>query len=146
MTADLDADHLFWDTGSDLCFEDRIDSILTEKAVGAVDDHPASMWRYLNANFDPDRTRCTYTCVWQAYESFYDSQCLRWTEQEDITNACVKWLHDLKTKVEKIEAVDDVHKSHPYAKHRDRLRQLKCRLDEITEFVMHKFRCSKFGI
>lgn len=106
----------------------------------------ASMWQYLGPAFDPDKTQCTYTCVWQAFESFYDTQCSIQTEAEDRTNACVKWLHDLQTKIQKLEQVDDLVSPHPFSQFRDRFAQLKQRVEEITEFVMHKFRCSKFGV
>ena len=107
---------------------------------------PSAMWEYVHPSFDPDKNQCTYTCVWRAFETFYDTQCSQLAEEEDRTNMCVKWLHDLKTKVEKIEAVDDAEASHPFSEFRDRFTQLKCRIDELTEFVMHKFRCSKFGL
>lgn len=105
-----------------------------------------SVWHYLGHGFDPDTMQCTYTCVWQAFETFYNAQAKPLAEEEDRPNACIKWLHDLKTKVENIEAVDDLVTPHPFSQFRDRFTQLKCRIDEITEFVMHKFRCSKFGV
>lgn len=126
---------------------DTIDSIL-EQREGCCESATIKIhvWEYVNLNFDPDKTPCTYTCVWQAFETYYDTQVKPLAEEEDRVNACVKWLHDLKTRVEKIEAVDDLLPSHPCAEHRDRLKQLKLRVDEITEFVMHKFRCLKFGV
>lgn len=107
----------------------------------AATEQRALVWHHLDPAFSPEENECTYICVWQAFETFYDAHAKTLVQEEDRVNACVKWLHDLKTKVEKVEATGD-HSP----EYRDRLVQLKQRVDEITEFVMHKFRCFKFGV
>ena len=137
---------------ADSCFADVIDFILekhhnSNKIRSVLVEKQNLVWRYLDPNFDPHTCPCTYTCVWTAFEAYFDS-CVDLTEEEeeDRTNTSVKWLHALKTKVANLEAVDDLFSPHPYAQHRGRFEQIRQRLDEITEFVMHKFRCSKFGV
>lgn len=112
-----------------------------------IGDNPSlQMWQYLDATFHPAICRCTYTCVWRAFEAFYDTRCLEMTEIEDRANACIKWLHEMRTKVERLEAVNDLVSPSPFSKHRRRFAELKQRADEITELVMHKLRCEKFGV
>lgn len=150
----LQVPHTMSDHGSSTTFERAIDHVLDEQSELTASEFfdrvksnsPLGMWKYIDATFDPDVCRCTYTCVWRAYEAFYKRECLQLTEIEDRTNACIKWLHEIKTRVAKLEAVDDLVSPGPFAQSRSRFAELTLRLDEITEFVMHKLRCAKFGV
>ena len=134
---------------ADSCFADAIDLILEQhhnsnEIRSALVNNQDLVWRYIHSNFDLNTCPCTFTCVWKAFETYLNTIDL--TEKEDRANASVKWLHALKTKVANLEAVDDLVSPHPYAQHRGRLEQIRQRIDELTEFVMHKLRCSKFNI
>ena len=138
-------------TDNFLCFKQAIDRIVREQRElpnppDVLVDNRCVVWQYLVPYFDPEKCPCTYTCVWKAFETFYDSQCSQLSHEEDKTNACVKWLHQLDTNIHNLEAADDLISTHPYAEYRDRFTQLRRRIDEISEFVMHKFRCAKFGL
>lgn len=144
-------DGLEGEQDADSCFADAICEILQEKChsndMGScLANNRALVWRYIHPSFDPRTCPCTYTCAWRAFETFFDEHCSDLKQEEDKANSCVKWLHGLQTKITNLEAVDDLNPTHPYAKHRDRFAQISKRLDELTEFVMHKFRCSKFGV
>lgn len=144
------------DLGEDSEFAHAIDLALeprykltetdTEEICGTLTANTCAIWVYLDPILDPVRNRCVYTGVWAAFETFFDRHCANLKEEEDRANVSVKWLHSLKLRVANLEAVDKLLPSHPFSQFRDRFAQISERLDELTEFVMHKFRCHKFGV
>jgi len=136
---------------ADDCFAGTIDFLLDgghdlddlPELHRALVDNESLVWRYLQPSFNPELFTCTYDGVWRAFETFYNAMCVEFKELEDQTNASVKWLHRQKTRVANLEAVDKMFSVSPYAEHRDRFAQIHQRLDELTEYVMHKFQCSR---
>ena len=136
---------------ADHCFAGAIDLIVdgghdldnSPELHRALVDNQALVWRYLQRDFNPETFTCTYVGVWRAFETFYNAMCVEFKEAEDRTNASVKWLDRQKTRVANIEAVDKMFCVSPYAEHRDRFAQIHQRLDELTEYVLHKFNCLK---
>jgi len=129
--------------GADFSFAEVVDQILEQgEPAPAVAEtlaaNQALAWQYLKVR----ECRCTFTSVWAAFETFFDEHCFNLGQEEDKTNASIRWLHDLKTRVSKLESVDDRLSCKPYVQHRDNFAQIRQRVDELTEFVMHKFRCS----
>lgn len=78
----------------------------TEEICGTLTANTGAIWVYLDPTLDPVRNRCVYTGAWAAFETFFDRHCANLTEEEDRTNASVKWLHSLKLRVVNLEAVD----------------------------------------
>lgn len=140
---------------SDSCFADVIELILehakfdvceTFEIFNNLSTSHDPIWKYLRGVWDPETHVSSHTGVWNAFETFVKTNCVNLTEEEDKTNACVKWLHEIIIRVMNLEATDDLFGGRLYARHRNIFEQIRHRLDEIIEYELHKLRCFNFQI